>query len=238
MKTLVFVFLLTVFCSYLHDANAAPHPILNFLFGANGDKKEEQIIEQEFGGPPCTVPEIFDQQIECLANLENHCNNIYEDYCITEQIGEDCKEELRRDCKKTYTTECITEFIKECKEEEYIDTIKVCDEKLEQECESSTSGLECKDVPSKECKDKPVQRKRKRCQENPQQQCKSTPQENCTDQTERVCRPVSQLDCTKILKREDCREIPSLICKPKVLVAVDIPCTGKEQKKFHKKGKF
>merc|ERR1711892_749005 len=174
-----------------------------------GAKKERQ-IEEEYGGPDCTVPGIIDQKVECKHSLETHCNNVYEDYCVTEQVGEECRKEVRKDCKKTYTTECITEWVRECKQEEYIDT--------EQE--------------------EPVKKKRERCQQNPKQLCKSTPEEKCTETPSTVCRPVAQLDCPKILKREDCREIPSLICKPQVLKSIEIPCGGKKLRKFLKKNRI
>lgn len=209
---------------------AAPHPLLNFILSGDGGKEEKR-IEEWFGGPPCTVPEVIDQKVECVKSLETHCNNVYEDYCITEQIGEECQKEVRKDCKKTYTTECITEWLRECEQEEYIENISVCEEKLSQECKSSASGLDCKDVPSTNCNEQPVKKQREKCQQNPKQSCRSTPKEECQETPKTVCRPVAQLDCTKILQREDCREIPSLTCKPNVLVSVDVPCTGKKGQK-------
>ena len=199
------VFLLFL-CLMPLTTRSSPHPLFNLILGGEKEESEKQ-IEEVFGGPPCTVPEVIAQKVECKASLENHCNNVYEDYCITEQVGEECKKEVRKDCKKIYTTECVTEWVRECEQEEYVE----------------------------DGEGEPVKKQRERCQQNPKQLCKSTPQEECLETPKTVCRPVGQLDCTKILVREDCREIPSLVCKPHVLKSVEVPCTGKEAKKFHKK---
>merc|ERR1712013_864101 len=128
MNTATIVSLLSL-CLLPLITRASPHPLLNLILGGKKGESDKQ-IEEVFGGPLCTVPEVINQKVECKASLENHCNNVYEDYCITEQVGEECKKEVRKDCKK-------------------------------------------------------------------------------------------------ILVREDCREIPSLVCKPHVLQSVEVPCTGK-----------
>merc|ERR1711931_206296 len=206
MRTVSLVFLLFL-CLIPLTTRSSPSPLFNLILGGEKEESEKQ-IEEVFGGPPCTVPEVIAQKVECKASLENHCNNVYEDYCITEQVGEECKKEVRKDCKKTYTTECVTEWVRECEKEEFFEIVE----------------------------EEPVTKQRERCQQNPKQLCKSTPQEECTETPKTICRPVGQLDCTKILVREDCREIPSLICKPHVLKSIEIPC-GKGEKKFHKKNK-
>jgi len=208
---------------------ATPHLLLNIFL--EGEKGEHQ-VEKVFGGPPCTVPEITDQQVECVASLQQHCNNVYEDYCVTLPVGEECKKEVQKDCKNTYTTECITEWVKVCEEEDYIEYQADCQEKLSQECQAVSSGLECKDIPTTICSQKPVKKQRSKCQQNPKQQCKSTPESNCKDIPKTVCRPTAKLHCTKLLKREDCREIPSLNCKPTIIQSVDVPCGGGKFKKF------
>merc|ERR1711913_262416 len=83
---------------------ASPHPLLNFLLSG---EKEEKLIEEEFAGPPCTVPEVTQQKVVCVAGLETHCNNVYEDYCITEQVGEECRKEVTKTvCRPVGQLDC------------------------------------------------------------------------------------------------------------------------------------
>merc|ERR1711862_1043538 len=120
MNTATIVSLLSL-CLLPLTTRASPHPLLNLILGGEKGESDKQ-IEEVFGGPPCTVPEVINQKVECKASLENHCNNVYEDYCITEQVGEECKKEVRKDCKKVYTTECVTEWVRECEQEEYVES--------------------------------------------------------------------------------------------------------------------
>merc|ERR1712168_1590029 len=113
------VFLLSL-CLIPLTTRSSPSPLFNLILGGEKEESEKQ-IEEVFGGPPCTVPEVIAQKVECKASLENHCNNVYEDYCITEQVGEECKKEVRKDCKKIYTTECVTEWVRECEQEENVE---------------------------------------------------------------------------------------------------------------------